>query len=130
MNGKGIIKKVSKILGAMVMLMGFSAMAHADWSNYLTVVGEGTILGSSGSSYQLIYDRVQDITWLDYTNIGEGGPAPVVEHSWENQVAWAQNLNIVYNNQNITGWRLPTTVDGPFVRETKTHSLAQKDTKT
>jgi len=97
MNTRGIVKKVSELLMAIAMVVGFSAMAHAD----LTVVGTGTMQGVSGS-YQLIYDSGQNITWLDYS-------API--NSWNNQVAWASGLTVNVNGVNISGWSLPTTVD-------------------
>lgn len=97
MNGRGIVKKVSELLIAMVLVFGFSGMAHAD----LTVVGTGTIQGVSGN-YQLIYDCGQNITWLDYT-------APL--NTWQNQANWASNLTVNFRGQNISGWSLPTTFD-------------------
>ena len=85
------------LLVAMLMVVVFSAMAHAD----LTVVGTGTMAGVAGS-YNLIYDSAQNITWLDYL-------APV--NTWQNQMAWAQNLAVNFKGQNVTGWSLPTAVD-------------------
>ena len=96
MNRQVIVKKVFKLLVAMLIVVGFSAMAQAD----LKVVGTGTMQGVTGS-YQLIYDSVQNITWLDYT-----APATI----WGNQVAWAQNLTVNFNGWLYSGWNLPTTV--------------------
>ncbi len=99
MNSKGIKVAVTELLIAMVMVAGFTAMAHAN----LSVVGTGTIDGGT-TAYQLIYDSAQNITWLDYSN-----PAAI----WSNQASWANNLSVdvISGPQNVTGWSLPTTVD-------------------
>jgi hypothetical protein len=105
-----------KVLSATTVFLAiflcFSA-AHAS----LTVIGTATYLGET---YNLIY---QDdgpngpITWLDYSQS---------VNSWQTQVNWASlelgpNLTVTLNpgyTSTIdwtTGWRLPTTVDGPNV---------------
>jgi len=105
MKTSRIVKKLSELLMAMVMVVGFTAMAQAD----LTVVGTGTFNGGTGENtvnggYQLIYDSAQNITWLDYSYC----------HVWQNSVNWAQNLVVNFNGQNVSGWSLPSTVDGPL----------------
>ena len=81
----------------------------------LMTIGEATY---QGSRYKLIWDNDGpngSVVWLDYSN-----PA----NTWENQVAWASGLesnltvelkpgySVTWTNSN---WRLPSTVDGPFV---------------
>jgi len=52
MNRKELVKKVSELLIAMIIVVSFSAMAHAD----LTVVGTGYITNDpTQTQYQLIY---------------------------------------------------------------------------
>ena len=52
----------------------------------------------------LIYDTDLDITWYD---------APAVARNWTDAVTWAANLSVTdVNGKNITGWRLPRTLDG------------------
>ncbi len=110
MKTRGIVRRVSELLLAMVMVVSFSAMAHAS----LTVVGEGTL--SSGNpaettingGYQLIYDSTLNVTWLDYS--------ATPGNYWQNQVNWASNLVVTYNGINYGNgtngtWILPTTVD-------------------
>ncbi len=72
--------------------------------------------GSSNTgAYNLIYDDVQQITWLDYTH---------ERTNYEDQVSWAESLNepgelniMFFQGFSMTWtgeWRLPETVDGPF----------------
>jgi hypothetical protein len=68
-------------------VLGFSTCAHA----YLQDNGGG-----------LIYDTDLNITWYDYTKS---------KANWYDQVAWAGGLSA----GGVTGWRLPSTVDGPWV---------------
>jgi hypothetical protein len=99
---------------------GFVAMAMLGTAGAakatLTTIGTATY---GGSDYKLIYDDdapMGAITWLDYSN-GLG--------DWQDQVDWTAGLNTVgvltYNlNADVaiwTGgdWRLPSTVDGPWV---------------
>ena len=92
------MKRLFISLLATLMVLCFSAISQAD---SLTVVGTGTMQGVNGS-YQLIYDSAQNITWFDYTS---------PQNTWQNQMAWAQNLIVNVNGQNVTGWSLPTTVN-------------------
>lgn len=93
----------------LVMVLAFSMQAHAD----LNLIGTATY---NSSDYNLIYDDDLNVTWLDYSNAID---------NWDNQVGWAAGLNtadvLTYNfNPGVTmtwsdDWRLPTTVDGPWV---------------
>ena len=58
--------------------------------------------------------------WLDYSNMGPKGWGT----TWAEQTAWADGLGAVltinlYSEYSVTwddpNWRLPSTVDGPFV---------------
>jgi hypothetical protein len=54
----------------------------------------------------LIYDTDLNITWYDYTKSAD---------TWANQKAWATSPSVTdVNGKIITGWRLPSTVDGPY----------------
>jgi|GEM_PF-1624650 len=69
----------------------------------LILRGEGT---SVHGTHRLIYDTDLNITWYDYTK----SPA-----SWQDQVGWASSLVVNFSGTIYDGWRLPTTVDAPFV---------------
>jgi hypothetical protein len=71
----------------------------------------------AGGNYNLIYDNDSPfgtIVYLDYSKSGD---------NWANQVSWAGTLNsaLTYHyNAGVSvtyssGWRLPSTVDGPYV---------------
>ncbi|MEA1921465.1 MAG: IPTL-CTERM sorting domain-containing protein [Pseudomonadota bacterium] len=81
----------------------------------LTVIGTATY---SGTDYNLIWDddnNGNSVIWLDYSN------APAI---WSSQMAGAAGLDgqLTYNidpaytiTWNDAAWRLPATVDGPYV---------------
>ncbi len=90
------------ILAVMVaMVTGFSIQAYAD----LDLIGRGR-LSYYGNYYNLIYDTDLDITWLDYSRYYA---------TWQNQVAWADALSVTFSGDTYSDWRLPATVDGPYV---------------
>ncbi|MBZ0107973.1 MAG: PEP-CTERM sorting domain-containing protein [Candidatus Scalindua rubra] len=67
-----------------------------------TLINRGTdTLGN-----RLIYDDDLDITWYDYTNAAD---------TWANQVSWAGGLSVDFGGDIFDDWRLPSTVDGPYV---------------
>jgi hypothetical protein len=68
-------------------VLGFSSFAHAE------------LIDRGGG---LIYDKDLDITWYD---------APAVWRNWNDSITWAANLT----KGGVTGWRLPNTVEGPYV---------------
>jgi hypothetical protein len=84
----------------LTMVLVFSMQAHAD----LNLLGQGT---SAHGTYNLIYDTDLDITWYDYSNFNN--------NTWQNQVDWADALSVTFGSNTYTDWRLPTTVDGPYV---------------
>ena len=60
----------------------------------------------------LIYDSDQNITWLQDANYAKtSGYDSDGRMTWDNAVAWANQLEY----QGYKDWRLPTTVDGPYV---------------
>lgn len=83
----------------------------------LKTIGTATY---NGAEYKLIWDdnnNGNSVVWLDYSN----GP-----DIWSNQVSWASGLNgagvLTYNidsaytvDWGTSSWRLPTTVDGPYI---------------
>ena len=107
------MKKAWLLLLILVALFGFSGSAGAS----LTLIGTANY---SGQNYNLIYmddGPFGPVTWLDYTNS---------RTTWQNQVDWAaglgSNLTVTLSPLYVmdidwgTGWRLPNTVDGPYVR--------------
>jgi hypothetical protein len=99
---------------AWVMLLALSTMfiSAGVAGAGLATIGTATY---GGSSYNLIYEDVQNLVWLDYSR----GLS-----NWESHVFWAAGLNnsgvLTYNfNPGIVVswddvWRLPETVDGPY----------------
>ena len=76
----------------LTLILGFSTLSNA-------------ALQDNGNG--LIYDTDRNITWYDYTKSAD---------TWFNQKTWAANLSVTdVNGTTITGWRLPTTVDGQGV---------------
>lgn len=87
-----------KAIGALsvVLVLVFLVIpANAD----LYVRGTGTIDGISGE-YQLIYDDVLDITWLDYSSSPD---------HWFAQTNWASTIVVDFGGEELTEWRLPFT---------------------
>ncbi len=83
---------------AMMMVWGYTAQSHA------ALFDRGSFTDSFGNQNHLIYDSDLNVTWYDYTN---------TYNTWQNQKDWATNkLAVNVNGNNISGWRLPTTVDG------------------
>jgi len=62
--------------------------------------------GTDSLGNRLIYDSDLNITWYDYTKS---------QDNWQNQMDWASALIVNFGGSNLSGWRLPTTVDGPSV---------------
>jgi hypothetical protein len=103
------MKKSMVVLCAMVLVFGVVGNAGAT----LEVIGTANYLGGT---YNLIYENDQDLVWLDYTKERAG---------WNIEMSWAAGLNLsgvlTYNlNCGISvtwggDWRLPSTVDGPWV---------------
>ncbi|MFC1862902.1 DUF1566 domain-containing protein [Thermodesulfobacteriota bacterium] len=87
------MKKLMVVLCAMLLVFGFAGMTNA------------FLIDRGGS---LIYDSDQDITWLQDANYAQtSGYDTDGLMTWDNAVAWADNL--VYGG--FDDWRLPTTVD-------------------
>ena len=80
----------------MLVVFVLTAPAHA------FLINRGTdTLGN-----RLIYDNDRDITWYDFSNAA---------NTWQNQVNWALGLSVTFDSTTYDDWRLPTTVDGPYV---------------
>ena len=94
---KGVeMKKILFSILAMLVVFVLTAPAHA------FLINRGTdTLGN-----RLIYDNDRDITWYDFSNAA---------NTWQNQVNWALGLSVTFDSTTYDDWRLPTTVDGPYV---------------
>ena len=91
------MNKLLVFLCVVLLFFGFVGMANA------------TLLDRGGG---LIYDDVKDITWLQDANYAKtSGYDLDGKMTWNNAVAWADQL--VYGGYD--DWRLPTTLDGPYV---------------
>ena len=87
-----------KIILVTLTALVFSFVVHAE----AALENRGT--DSLGN--QLIYDNDLNITWYDLTNFG---------NTWNDQVAWAENLTVNFGGTIYDDWRLPSTVDGEYV---------------
>lgn len=95
------MKRILFCLLAMIVMLGLSVPAKA--FPILELRGQGT---SIHGTYNLIYDPDFDITWYDFSNAAI---------SRDNQRAWAGALSVDFGGTIYDDWRLPETVDGPFV---------------
>ena len=90
------MKRILFCMLAMLVVFALVTPAHA------FLINRGTdTLGN-----RLIYDDDLDITWYDFTN---------TINTWNNQVAWASGLSVTFGSTTYDDWRLPLTVDGPYV---------------
>jgi hypothetical protein len=91
------MKKQLIFLFAILLLLGLFKLSYAK------------LIDRGGG---LIYDTVQDITWLQDANYAKtSGYDEEGRMSWDEAMAWADQL--VYGG--FDDWRLPTTIDGPSV---------------
>jgi hypothetical protein len=103
------MKKSVVILCAMLLVLGVVGIAGAT----LEVIGTANYLGGT---YNLIYENDQGLVWLDYTK---------ERADWNIEMSWAAGLNLsgvlkYHLNCGLSvtwggDWRLPSTVDGPWV---------------
>jgi hypothetical protein len=98
---------IKSLLIAAALTTALAGTAQAS----LTTIGTANY---NSSTYNLIYDSDSSLIWLDYSNAG---------NTWGNQVAWASGLGSTLSNVKLnsgvsvtwnSGWRLPTTIDGPM----------------
>ena len=71
-----------------------------------TVNAELFVRGTDSLGNQLIYDSDLNITWYDYLKS---------YNTWYNQMNWASALTVNFGGTIFDDWRLPATVDGPYV---------------
>jgi len=90
------MKRIFVLLFALAVVLGLYVQTHA------TLIDRGT----DSLGYHLIYDTDLNITWYDYTESG---------NTWQNQVNWAAGLTVNFGGNTYHDWRLPRTVDGPYV---------------
>lgn len=92
------MKQLLAFLFVITLVLGFSLQAYAA----LELRGEGT---SADGTYRLIYDTDLNVTWYDYSKSRD---------IWQNQVKWADALDVDFGGFHYTDWRLPITVDAPY----------------
>ena len=90
------MKRILFLLMAVLVVFVLATPAHA----FLINRGMDT-LGN-----RLIYDDDRDITWYDFSNVA---------NLWQSQVNWASGLSVTFGSTTYDDWRLPSTVDGPYV---------------
>src|SRR3989338_747190 len=90
------MKRVSVMLIVLAVVFAFALPTHATLF----------LRGTDTNGNRLIYDDDLNITWYDYTN-----PA----NNWDNQMSWASGLTVDFSGTIYDDWRLPSTVDGPYV---------------
>ncbi|MEW6219534.1 MAG: hypothetical protein AB1634_08360 [Thermodesulfobacteriota bacterium] len=76
-------------------------------------MGDEDEASAVGRGNQLIYDADLNITWYDYSNPYYVNGQYVGR--WQDQMNWASNLSVTVNGVTYDDWRLPSTVDGPYV---------------
>ena len=80
----------------LTMVLVFSLQANAALENR----------GTDSLGNRLIYDSDLNITWYDYSSSND---------TWQNQMDWADALSVDFDGNVYDDWRLPSTVDGPYV---------------
>ena len=86
---------MKRIILISTILLLFAVPAHSA----LDLLGQGT---STHGTYNLIYDTDLNVTWYDYTSLGD---------VWQNQVDWADGLSVTTATNTYTDWRLPIMFD-------------------
>ncbi len=94
------MKRILFCLMVIIVMLGIGTAVNA---YTLEVRGQGT---SIHGTYNLIYDPHYDITWYDFTSTGRGVDA---------QLTWVDALSVGFGGNIYEDWRLPETVDGPYV---------------
>jgi hypothetical protein len=92
-------KYLTGLAAVSLAALGLSTPANA------SLVVSGTV-NYAGAERNLIYDTDLNITWLDYTKAG---------NMWSYQESWAADLSLTVGGVTYDNWRLPSTVDGPYV---------------
>lgn len=109
------MKRLLSILASLALVFTLAASASAA----LYLRGQGEIISSgsfgyaldinrdpietydaTGMKFNLVYDDVLNITWLDFTN---------KDDEWWDQMSWAENLVINFGGKILSNWRLPIT---------------------
>ncbi len=86
-----------------ILVIAFLLFSSTAQAYQLELRGQGS---SVHGTHNLIYDKDLNITWYDFSNAID---------TWDNQVAWADALSVDFGGTTFDDWRLPTTVDGPYV---------------
>ena len=89
------MKTLFIVISTAIITLFASMQAHAALEN----------LGADSLGNNLIYDSDLDITWYDFSNSAD---------LWQEQMNWADTLDVDFGGTHFTNWRLPTTVDGSY----------------
>ena len=90
------MKQLLMFLFVIILVFGFSLQTHAALE----------LRGTDNHGNRLIYDSDLNITWYDFsTSSGY----------WQDQINWAGALTVNFSGNIYNDWRLPSTVDGPYV---------------
>ena len=90
------LRSLSFIVELFTVFFIFSLSAHAELLNR----------GTDSLGNRLIYDTDFNITWYDYTKGYD---------RLQNQMSWASALTVNLGDNIYDDWRLPSTVDGPYI---------------
>ncbi|MBI5409481.1 MAG: hypothetical protein HZA14_08955 [Nitrospirae bacterium] len=93
---------MKKMRGGCFIVVLFVVLFLSTFSAHAELYNRGT--DSFGN--RLIYDSDLNITWYDYTNR---------DYSWPDQMNWANALSVNFGGNVYDDWRLPATVDGPYI---------------
>lgn len=109
-----MIKRLLTAVVTFLVLTACAGMANAD----LTTIGTATLSYTGDTEYKLLWDRDQNLVWLDYTKSGTG---------LSNMKMWAHALTSsnlltthLYDNYNVTwtdeNWRTPSAGPSPSTK--------------
>ncbi len=90
------MKRIFIAAAILTMILVISVQGHAALYNR----------GIDSLGYQLIYDSDLNITWYDRVKGID---------DWQTYVDWASALTVNFGGTVYDDWRLPATVDGPYV---------------
>jgi len=84
-----------RILILSLVILGF-IMPIGNANASLSSIGKGTISG--GGDYELVYDNLLGVVWLNYTKTNV---------NWVGAMNWADALVVTFGGDILSDWRLP-----------------------